>query len=239
MDISSELLILLGTSASIAFFHTLLGPDHYLPFIMMSRSGKWSTSKTVWVTILCGAGHVASSIMLGFLGIAFGLTLSKLTAFESFRGNIAAWGLLAFGLTYLVWGIRKAIRNRPHRHEHAHEAGDAHSHKHTHSSEHAHVHKAAFSKSLTPWVLFVIFVLGPCEPLIPMLMYPAAKNSMTSVWLVSGVFALVTILTMLTVVMIASYKRDLMRSINLERYTHAIAGAIVSFCGISILFLGL
>jgi len=25
------------------------------------------------------------------------------------------------------------------------------------------------------WALFLIFVFGPCEPLIPLIMYPAAK----------------------------------------------------------------
>ncbi|HOD34406.1 MAG TPA: hypothetical protein PLR20_01590 [Syntrophales bacterium] len=29
----------------------------------------------------------------------------------------------------------------------------------------------------TPWVLFTIFVLGPSEPLIPVLMFPAARNA--------------------------------------------------------------
>jgi len=32
---SNELMILLVTAASIGFFHTLLGPDHYLPFIVI------------------------------------------------------------------------------------------------------------------------------------------------------------------------------------------------------------
>ena len=35
----------------------------------------------------------------------------------------------------------------------------------THHGEHMHPHLVG--ASLTPWALFVIFVFGPCEPLIP------------------------------------------------------------------------
>ena len=52
MLMTDELSILIIAAASIAFFHTILGPDHYLPFIVMSRSGKWSIRKTTWITIL-------------------------------------------------------------------------------------------------------------------------------------------------------------------------------------------
>jgi len=53
-----SLLVLLISAASIGFFHTLLGPDHYLPFILLSKSRNWSTVKTMFITVLCGLGHV-------------------------------------------------------------------------------------------------------------------------------------------------------------------------------------
>ena len=54
-----ELLVLVATAASIGFIHTLLGPDHYLPFIVMAKVRGWSRSKALGVTSLCGLGHVA------------------------------------------------------------------------------------------------------------------------------------------------------------------------------------
>ncbi|WP_216640353.1 hypothetical protein [Sphingobacterium sp. B29] len=30
------------TAITISFFHTASGPDHYLPFIVLSKSKKWS-----------------------------------------------------------------------------------------------------------------------------------------------------------------------------------------------------
>ncbi len=236
---TDNLLILITTAASIGFFHTLLGPDHYLPFIAMSRSGKWSLRKTTFVTLICGIGHVLSSVLLGLLGISFGLAIAKLELFESFRGDLATWALIAFGLVYFAWGVRRAIRNRPHNHIHKHEEGTKHVHTHTHTSKHLHVHEKHDKKTVTPWVLFIIFFLGPCEPLIPILMYPAAQNSMAAVWLVTGVFGTVTIITMLSVVLIGSFGINVLPSFKMEKYTHAIAGAIICSCGLSMLLLGL
>lgn len=234
---SNELLILIIAAVSIGFFHTLFGPDHYLPFIVMSRSGRWSMRKTTLVTLLCGVGHVLSSVLLGILGISLGIAVSKLETVESSRGDIAAWALIAFGLIYFVWGVQKAIRNKPHKHLHAHKEDNNHSHIHNHTGEHMHVHEKA--KSITPWVLFTIFILGPCEPLIPLLMYPAAKQSLTGLLLVTIIFGVITILTMLGIVLISTFGINFVPMTRLERYTHAIAGAVVCLCGMSIVFLGL
>ena len=236
-----ELTVITITAASIGLFHTLLGPDHYLPFIVMARARKWSLVKTTFITILCGIGHVLSSIVLGIIGIALGVSINKLGAIESYRGGIAAWLLIAFGTGYFVWGVFLARRNRSHKHWHAH--GDVsmpiHKHKHKHSKDQLHVHKGEKTKNLTPWILFIIFVFGPCEPLIPLLIYPAVRSSTFGLALVTGVFGVVTIATMLSIVILLSLGANLLPMGRLERYTHALAGAMICFCGIAIRFLGL
>lgn len=236
---SNELLILIAAAASLGFFHTLFGPDHYLPFIVMSKSGKWSLRKTTLVTVVCGVGHVLSSVLLGILGVALGIAVSKLEAVESFRGNIAAWALIAFGLVYFIWGVRRALRSKPHKHLHDHKDGFSHMHTHNHMEKHMHVHGEKSAESITPWVLFTIFIFGPCEPLIPLLMYPAAKSSLPGLLLVTGIFGAITILTMLSIVLISTFGINLIPTARLERYTQAIAGATICLCGISIQFLGL
>jgi len=236
---SNELSVLMIAAASIGFFHTLFGPDHYLPFIVMSRAGNWSLRKTSFVTILCGMGHVLSSVLLGFIGIALGIAVTKLEFLESFRWNLAAWGLIAFGLVYFIWGFRRAVKNKPHHHVHTHDGKILHDHLHVHSEEHSHIHEKQNGKSITPWVLFTIFVLGPCEPLIPLLMYPAAQNNVYGLVLVTGIFGAVTLVTMLSVVLIVSSGINFIPTIKLERYVHAVAGATIFLCGISIQFLGL
>jgi len=75
---NEELVVLYITAASIGFFHTIFGPDHYLPFIVMSKARKWSMPKTLFITLVCGIGHIASSVILGLVGIAFGIAVMKL-----------------------------------------------------------------------------------------------------------------------------------------------------------------
>ena len=230
-------------AVSIGFLHTLFGPDHYLPFIVMARSRKWSRPKTMWITLLCGIGHVGSSIVLGSVGVALGIALGKLEWVEESRGGVVAWLLIAFGLVYGVWGLRKALKNRPHTHGHVHLRNDEHTHSHNHDSDHVHVHDLPAGQarrkdrpSITPWVLFTIFVFGPCEPLIPLLMYPAATQSYWGLLLVTGLFALVTIGTMLTVVLVGSWGVNFLPIRKIERYTHALAGGTIALCGVAIRF---
>lgn len=234
-----EIVVITLTAASIGFFHTLLGPDHYLPFIVLGRSRNWSLIKTSCVTFLCGIGHIFSSIVLGIIGIVLGVSINKLVSIESFRGNLAAWLLIAFGLGYFIWGVLKALKNKPHKHWHAHGDLSSQIHKHPHNVEGVHIHKGKGTKNLSPWILFLIFVFGPCEPLIPILMYPAAKSNILGLVLATVVFGIVTIVTMLGIVVLLSLGANLLPLGKLERYTHAIAGASILLCGIAIQFLGL
>jgi nickel/cobalt exporter len=227
--------VLLATAAATGFVHTILGPDHYIPFMAMSRVGRWSFTKTIAITMACGVGHVLSSVALGALGIALGWVVTRPVAFEAMRGDLAGWLLLGFGLAYTVWGIRRAIRNQPHTHVHAHVNGRMHTHEHSHSGNHAHVHAdEQHAGNLTPWILFTIFVFGPCEPLIPQLIYPAAKLSLGSAGLVALVFGVVTIATMTAIVMAAYVGLGQLRLAGLTRYSHALAGLALAACGAAI-----
>ncbi|VGO22226.1 sulfite exporter TauE/SafE family protein [Pontiella sulfatireligans] len=230
--------ILAATAATIGFFHTLFGPDHYLPFIVMGKARSWSLAKTMGITFLCGLGHVLGSVVLGLIGVALGLAVGRLEAFEALRGNLAAQALIVFGFTYCVWGIHRAIKNKPHTHAHLHSGNVVHAHEHSHSNEHAHPHNVK-ARSVTPWVLFTIFVLGPCEPLIPLIMYPAAEHSIKGVLVVAGVFALTTIGTMMAVVLVSSWGVSFVKLGTAERFTHALAGFAVCVSGLAIQFLGL
>jgi sulfite exporter TauE/SafE len=186
--------------------------------------------KTVVITVLCGIGHVGSSIVLGLIGIAAGIGVSKLESVESQRGIIASWIIIVFGLAYLIWGLYHA---RKHRHHHHHILG----HNHSSSSSDDGISKK--TTNITPWVLFIIFVFGPCEPLIPLFIYPAAQHSVYGVAAVSIVFSVVTLITMLTIVTLSFKGLKLIKFPFFERYTHAIAGATIMICGLGIVFLGL
>jgi nickel/cobalt exporter len=230
---SQELLILLGSATAVGAVHTLLGPDHYVPFVVLSKARQWSLRKTLWIAALCGLGHVGSSVALGLIGIAMGITLRHLELIESQRGEIAAWLLMAFGLAYGTWGTLRALRRKPHTHPHAHSNGIAHIHVHTHHTDHVHPH-GADGRSVTPWILFTIFVFGPCEPLIPLLMYPATALSSQAIVLVAVVFGAVTIATMTGVIFLSSLGLGFISPERLGRFNHSLAGGTIFLCGIAI-----
>lgn len=234
----NEAQILLLTAASIAFLHTVLGPDHYVVFTAMGKARGWSLSKTLKVTLCCGLGHVISSILIGALGLLIGMQLLALTAIEGMRGNLAGWALLAFGLMYLAWGLRKAGRGHTHSHLHAHD-GVVHDHEHNHHEDHLHVHDGPARKSITPWAMFIIFTLGPCEALIPLFMYPAAQESAALVFAVALVFGIVTLVTMLGAVALTTVGVRRLRLPAPGRWEHAIAGASVAACGGAVTFMGI
>lgn len=235
---SDSITLLSVTAVSLGFFHTLLGPDHYLPFIVLSQAKKWTIKKTMLITFLCGLGHVLSSVVLGMVGIAVGISVNKLVSVESFRGNIAGWLFIAFGLVYMIISLRNLYKKRKHIHSHSHLDGDSHAHEHDHHKEHSHIHVADVVKT-TPWILFLIFVFGPCEPLIPILMYPAAENNIPGAILVSVLFSVVTIATMMSVVLAFKLGFNKINLKPVEKYSNLIAGAMIFFSGIAIQFIGL
>ena len=231
-----ELQILIWTAISIGFIHTLIGPDHYLPFIMIGKAREWSLAKIIWITVLCGIGHVLGSVLLGIIGVMLGLSIGLIENVETVRGDIASWLLIGFGIAYAAWGLRIGLRATEHTHGHVH---DGHDHKHTHHHLGSHAHLHGNPKSVTPWALFIIFVLGPCEPLIPILMYPAAQGSWMDLTWVTLAFGVTTVGTMTLVVFIISKGLININLVFLEKYTHAIAGLIIAFAGLSIKLLGL
>ncbi len=234
----SGLWLLLGTAASIGFVHTLIGVDHSLPFIVIGKAQRWTYRKVLLITTLCGVGHVLSSVLLGFVGIALGVAVERLEWIEGGRGELSAWLLIGFGIAYASWAFYRYLRSRPHAHSHFHEDSQAHAHEHGHTNEHLHPHKLG-RRSLTVWTLFVVFVFGPCEPLIPLLMVPALEYNWGAVALVASVFSLTTIFTMAVVVTIGYFglRPSFLRLF--ERHVHIVAGLMIAASGLAIKLFGI
>lgn len=229
-----EIIALATTAATIGALHTAIGPDHYLPFVVLSRARDWSARRTALITFACGLVHVAGSVLLGAIGVMAGLALRRLEWIEGVRGDVAAWCLLAFGLVYLVWALRRGQRVHVHTHAHVHADGQIHTHEHDHASDHLHVHDSPRS-SLVPWSLFLVFAFGPCEALIPLLMYPAATSSAAGTIFVTAVFGVATLTTMLILVMLGYWGLSRLTSGErtvafVSQHAHAFAGAAIALC---------
>lgn len=233
----NELNVLLVTALSLGFIHTLLGPDHYLPFIVLSRARKWSLAKTLWITGISGVGHIAGSVVLGIAGVALGISLSKLELIEETRGNLVAWMLIVFGFFYTVYGLIHFLHKGHHRHLPKFLLP-----KSIRKFRHLPVSEEQETKEdttrLTPWILFLIFVFGPCEVLIPLLIFPASEHNWLGIVAVSMLFGLATIATMLLTVYVGYTGTSLIRFKGVERYMHMIAGSVILISGIGIRFMG-
>ena len=193
--------------------HTIAGPDHYLPFVALSKSRNYGWFKTILWTILCGIGHVGSAFLLAtaFLFAANLLSEAQFEWLETWRGNIAAYALIGMGAAVILHSLHRRWKHR---------AEQQHSHDHN-------------SGKLSYWVIFIIFVLGPCEALLPLLTASAVLGP-ASVLLVTLVFTATTLLTMLGAVLVCRYGLDRIRLPWLEKYAAELAGATVMLCGIAI-----
>jgi ABC-type nickel/cobalt efflux system permease component RcnA len=243
--------VLVLTAATLGLTHTLIGPDHYLPFIVLGRAEGWPLRKALLWTVICGVAHVLSSVILGLVGVALGIAVSRLESFEGIRGTLASYALIGFGLLYFAWGLWRARRGGGHSHLHRHTDGTVHAHPHQHDEQpqreqtptHADLsheepdHVTAHRR--TVWALFIVFALGPCEPLIPLLMIPASEHSVWGVVLVAGVFGGVTVVTMSMMVALGLLGLKSLRFKSLERYVHAMAGLTLFVSGVLIQLLGI
>ncbi len=234
----NEMYVLVMSAATLGVIHTLLGPDHYLPFIVLSKARNWTQTRTLWITFISGVGHVGGSVILGLIGIAMGLSLSKLEAIEANRGNVVGWMLIAFGLLYSAYGIYKYFKRGAHMHLPAFLRPKSIRHRDLHLAN-GDMQKEDDAGRLTPWILFLIFVFGPCEVLIPMLVYPAAEHSGMGIFLVALVFGIATVGTMLLIVYLG-YRGFSMIKLKGKGYQiHLFAGLVILLAGIAMQFLGL
>lgn len=206
--------ILLMSTASIAFLHSL-APDHWMPFAAIAKVQRWSKSKLLWITFVSGLAHVGVSIAFGMIGILLGFSLSRLQNMEGNRGAIALWLLIGFGIAYMLWGLKKA-------------------------REHAHIvdEEKLREKTVAIWTLFAIFILGPCESLVP-LVFLGYNYGYPGVLSVSIVFSVVTITMMLVQSLLVFMGIQWIKNDIAERYSHAFAGLVIALTGALVMLLGI
>jgi nickel/cobalt exporter len=210
------------TAAAVGSLHTVI-PDHWLPFAALARTRKWSAFHTARVTILCGFGHVTVSAILGIVALFVGLEAVR--AFGSRLEDHSIYLLLAFGLTYMAWGLWRSWRRDPlavihHQHHH-------HAHGH---NDHDH--------GLTEWSLFALFSADPCVAVIPMIMAVAGAG-WAAVAGVVIVYEVATILTMTVLVIAARFGAQAIRFAWFDRFGDAAAGALIVTLAAALAALGL
>lgn len=214
---TATLTALWATAFLTAVIHTITGPDHYLPFVAIGKIRGYGLKKTLALTFVCGIGHIVSALMIALAFIYFSRWLSEenFMWIEDNRGDIAAYALIGLGAAYLLWALK-------------------HRWQHNHGAEHTHFITPAGNKSISVWVLFIIFVLGPCEALLPILT-AASVMGISAVVSSTIIFSVATIATMMIAVTFGVLGISAMRFHRLEQYAHEIAGGTIMACGAAIL----
>lgn len=231
----NELVYLLSTALLIGTVHTLIGVDHYLPFVVLSKTNNWSLKKTCGIVFVCGLGHVFSSIVLGFVGLSISASLTSLIGIEDMRGILATYFIIAFGLGYTVYALHNLYKNRTHKH-----VIDGHELMHDHHDvQSVEDHISDKKKSNIVWGLFILFVLGPCEPLIPLLMYPASTLNVFALFSVTAVFAVSTISMMMALTLLGVKGLSFVKLKSIEKYGETLAGLAITVCGVLLITLGI
>ncbi|MGE5362323.1 MAG: hypothetical protein ACM3NQ_25180 [Bacteroidales bacterium] len=194
-----------------------IAPDHWVPFAALARAQGWSAGRTARITLVCGIGHVTVSVLLGLLGLAFGreLLLAFGQRMESFAGIL----LVAFGVIYGVWGLRRAAGRHIHGHAHLH---------------YDHVHDPG---RMTVRGLFLLFSADPCVAVVPLLFAAAPLGVFQTIALVV-LYEVATIGTMVALVLPARAGARLIGGAWFTRYGDATAGGLIVLTGIVVGVLG-
>ncbi len=207
---------LVAAAMTVGSLHSL-APDHWVPFAALARAQNWSAARTARVTFLCGFGHVTVSALLGLLALLFGreMFLGLGHRMESFAGVL----LIAFGLVYAVWGLRRTAGRHFHGHTHGH---------------YDHVHDPG---RMTVSSLFLLFCADPCVAVVPLLFAAAPLGAAQTVALVV-LYEAATIATMVALVLPARAGAQLLRGTWFSRYGDATAGGLIVLTGLVVGALG-
>jgi nickel/cobalt exporter len=207
---------LAAAAVTIASLHAL-APDHWMPLAALARAQNWSSGRTARVTLACGFAHVTVSVVLGLVGLAFGIRIFDRfgAELESFAGIV----LIGFGLLYCVWGLK-------------HAAAHLHGHRHHHYD---HVHEPA---RVTPWTVLLLFAADPCLAIFP-LMFAAAPLGWAEVAGIVLLYEAATMITMTALVLPA--RAAAAKAVTggwVHRYGDAVAGAFIAVVGVTVSLLG-
>ena len=157
------------------------------------------------------------SVLLGVLALVFGLEMLKIVGqrMEALAGIL----LVAFGLVYAAYGLRRAAGHHVHGHHHAH---------------YDHVHEP---QKMTAWALFLLFSADPCVAVIPILFAAAPLGALRTTIVVSA-YEVATIGTMVALVLPAAAAARRVTGHWVEHYGDATAGAVIAAVGVLVTAMG-
>lgn len=197
--------LVIGT-LTISIFHALI-PSHWLTFVLVGSTQRWSKRKIMRLVFLAGSGHVIMTTILGLVAASIAKwVFQNLVYIDTF---VTSGILIVLGLVYLFLGIKAKTKNTDFAHQSSNKASEI--------------------------SLLLMLTLSPCEAMIPVF-FVAGVMSWSTLLMLSLIVTLSTIviMTSLTFLALTGYKK--IQSPWLERNEKTVVGAILFALGIFALF---
>jgi nickel/cobalt transporter (NicO) family protein len=224
--VTSTTLFLFLSSCAVAIFHGLI-PDHWLPFVLMSRSQGWADRSAAALAGLAGLIHVLISTAVGAMVIVLGADPARGLAARTGQTLefLAGLLLIVFGLVYgIVAHLREAR---------VHAAGaPAASEGHVHV--HGHLLERWFRRALTGGALVLIIGVSPCALMVPLL-FAASTEGPAAVVAAAAGFGVCTVLTMMLVTLLATRGMRRLALPFFTRYGDLISGLLIAALGLYVI----
>lgn len=229
MDEVPSTAMLVTVASVVGLVHTAAVPGHYLPFVAVGKSRGWSLPKTLMAVFVCGIAHVLSSFILGLAGIMVGLGVGVVERFQYDSGSVAKCLFFIFASAYLACGLYKALTRRP-----------SHRINRWITSDGSLIggKDRSILREPTFLALFAIFILGPCEMLAPLLVYPSSHLDWISTMAIAAVFSGATITAMLALVCLMWIGAGFinLRKPEISLWGDAATGVVLLFCALFMFF---
>jgi putative Mn2+ efflux pump MntP len=194
----------------LALIHALI-PNHWLPLVAVARAESWKARDINTVTFISATAHVLGTVALG---LVLGMIGKELAEEYGHTINVAASILL------IIFGLIYYTVNLPHHH---------------HSQQQD---VARYKRSKRKWILIfiVMMFLSPCLE-VESLFLSAGAYGMSTVFLLSVVYGIVSISGILLLVNLGNKGVNLLPANFVEHNEKRISGAVLIIVGIISFFL--
>lgn len=220
---------LIAAAAGVGFGHAIL-PDHWLPLAVIGRTRRYPIGRVARLSGLAGVAHVLVSVLLGGLVVVIGLQFRSTV--QSAQDTIVGVVLLATGVGFV------ALELLGHGHGHA----DDHSHDHPHvedpeppaAGEPARLGVRRRLRDLGGIMVPFGAAASPDLTILPVFLAAAAVGAGTALGSLLA-FALVTIATIVSLTLLATFGGYQLRGKWLDRWANAITAAVLIAIGTLVL----
>lgn len=199
------------SSAMVGLVHSL-APGHWIPIVMISKSRKWSLSKSLLGALTAASGHIFISILFMILSLEIGVHV--LVKNEALIERYSGVGLIVFGIIYAFFSFNR----------------HSHCHGHTH-------HGPEVSPKRGPFLFLFTLGLTPCVAALPMFIAAAPFGWPAMVATVIS-FAIGVTIAMAGATFLTSLGLLKLDHPVFEHYGDVITGSLVAALGVGLVIWG-